>query len=32
MLFTPNSFAIEPAQIEGHVTEVVRVFTATYAA
>ncbi len=32
MLFTPNSFAIAPAQIESHVTEVVRVFTATYAA
>ncbi len=32
MLFTPNSFAIAPAQIESHVREVVRVFTATYAA
>jgi AcrR family transcriptional regulator len=32
MLFTPNSFAIDPPQIAAHVNEVVRVFTATYAA
>jgi TetR/AcrR family transcriptional regulator, mexJK operon transcriptional repressor len=32
MLFTPHSFAIDSAQIEAHVTEVVRVFTATYVA
>ena len=31
MLFTPNRFAIDAGQIEGHVDEVVRVFAASYA-